>query len=220
MTKRMLWGSGISLLAAAVLIGLLVVTLAGQNVVGVDVAWHTLMAQVRHPWMVDIAYGLHWIGGGWRAILLVPLVFLAVLCAVRRWRAAVFAGAAFAVSAGITQALKHLFGRARPDDMIVASDFGSFPSGHTANAATIAVVLWLILPRVWVALVGAGWVLAMALSRAMLAVHWGTDTLGGALVGASAALLVAAVLSGWASLGWERSLSTSRSSHAADPPLS
>ncbi len=96
------------------------------------------------------------------------------------------------VPAGV-QLLKQLFGRARPDDMLVVSDYGSFPSGHTANAATIALVLWVLFPRVWVAIVGAAWVLAMALSRTFLSVHWATDTLGGALVGAGVVLVLAAL---------------------------
>ena len=76
--------------------------------------------------------------------------------------------------------------------MIVVSDHGSFPSGHTANAATLAVIAVVLAPRVWVALVGAAWVFAMAFSRTQVHAHWLSDTVGGALVGAGFALLVAA----------------------------
>jgi undecaprenyl-diphosphatase len=79
----------------------------------------------------------------------------------------------------------------------VASDFGSFPSGHTANAATIAVVVWVLFPRVWTAVAGVLWVVAMALSRTVLSVHWATDTLGGALAGAAAVFLLAGWLLPW-----------------------
>ena len=104
---------------------------------------------------------------------------------------------AFLVSAGAVQLLKNLFGRARPEDMIVASDFGSFPSGHAANAATIAMVLWLVFPRVWTAILGVAWVVAMAISRTLLSVHWATDTLGGALVGAGVVLVLGSVMLPW-----------------------
>lgn len=147
--------------------------------------------------MVQFAMVLNAIGGGWIAILGVPLLVIAALLLARRWRAAVFAAICFVASAGAVQVLKHLFGRARPDDMIVVSDFGSFPSGHTANAATIAVVVWVLFPRVWTAIAGAVWVLAMALSRTFLSVHWATDTIGGALVGSAVVLLLAAGMLPW-----------------------
>ncbi|MBN8206691.1 phosphatase PAP2 family protein [Microbacterium esteraromaticum] len=220
MTRRALLITGGALLAAAIALGILVVTVPAGATNALDEFWNGVAAQLREPWVLWGALFMNRVGGGWIAVLLVPLLIVASLVAVRRWRSAVFAASAFIVSAGLTQLLKNLFARARPDDMLVASDFGSFPSGHTANAATIAVVLWLVFPRVWVAVVGVLWVLVMALSRTILAVHWITDTIGGALVGASAALLVAGMLWGWASLGWSGPPAASaRSPRAEDPTL-
>ncbi|MBD8012387.1 phosphatase PAP2 family protein [Microbacterium sp. NPDC077391] len=219
MTRRALLISGSAMLTLAALLGVLVVLLPRGATIGLDVFWNGLMSQVRQDWMLSAAYLLNWIGGGWVAIVLVPLLIVLLLVLLRRWRGAVFAAIAFVVSAGLTQLLKEIFARARPDDMLVTSDFGSFPSGHTSNAATIAVVLWLVFPRVWVAIIGAVWVMAMALSRTLLAVHWFTDTVGGALVGASAALLVGAFVLSWASLGWTPASSASRSSRDDDPPV-
>ncbi|MBO9625484.1 MAG: phosphatase PAP2 family protein [Microbacterium sp.] len=191
----LLWW-GVGLLAAAVVLGAVIV-FGYREPPGFDSWWNDLVSSHRDDGMIDFALVLNAIGGGWIAIALVPgLVVLSFLLA-RRWRSAVFAASCFAVSAGGVQVLKHLFGRARPDDMIVASDFGSFPSGHTANAATLALVLVVLLPRVWTVLVGALWIVAMALSRTFLSVHWATDTLGGALVGAAAVLLLAAWLLPW-----------------------
>jgi len=51
-----------------------------------------------------------------------------------------------------------------------------------------------LFPRVWVALVGAAWVFAMAFSRTEVHAHWFSDTVGGALVGTGVALVVAAAL--------------------------
>ena len=73
---------------------------------------------------------------------------------------------------------------------MVTSDFGSFPSGHVANAATIAVTIGVIVPIVWVWIAGAAYTVLMALSRTYLGVHWFTDTVGGLLVGAGVALLL------------------------------
>ena len=74
------------------------------------------------------------------ATFVVPLGGAAVMLALRRPWGAVFVLAASAGSALVVQVIKGMFGRARPEDMIVVSDHGSFPSGHTANAATIATI--------------------------------------------------------------------------------
>lgn len=191
----LLWW-GVGLLALATALGALVV-FAYPQTPGFDRWWNDTISAARADWMVDFALVLNWIGGGWVAILGVPLLTIAALVVGRHWRGAVFAAVSFAASAGAVQLLKQLFGRARPDDMLVVSDYGSFPSGHTANAATIALVLWVLFPRVWIAIVGAAWVLAMALSRTFLSVHWASDTLGGALVGAGVVLVLAAWLLPW-----------------------
>lgn len=190
------WGIGALCAAVALGVGL---TAAGPDLPStLDLWWHGLMLQVRLDVLVGFAQVLNRVGGGWIAIYVVPLAVAAVLLLARRWRAAIFAVAAFAGSALLVQVLKQIFGRARPDDMLVVSDFGSFPSGHTANAATIAVVVCVLFPRVWTVVLGVLWVLAMALSRTVLSVHWLTDTIGGALVGAAAVLLLAAPLLTWA----------------------
>ncbi|GAB3601447.1 GNAT family N-acetyltransferase [Microbacterium tumbae] len=189
------WGSG-ALLAALVLGAVL--TAQGVDAPSrLDVWWHGLMVELRPEALIGFSHVMNRIGGGWIAVYAVPLGIAGALLLARRWRAAVYAVVAFAASALLVQLLKQIFGRARPEDMLVASDFGSFPSGHTANAATIAVVLCVLFPRVWTIGLGVVWVVAMAGSRTVLSVHWLTDTLGGALVGAAAGLLVAAVLLPW-----------------------
>ncbi|MCK8478629.1 phosphatase PAP2 family protein [Microbacterium aurugineum] len=196
MDRRMLLWWGVGLLALATALGALVV-FAYPETPGFDRWWNEMIAAARADGMVDFALVLNWIGGGWVAIFAVPLLTIIALVLARRWRAAAFAALCFAASAGAVQLLKLLFGRARPDDMLVVSDYGSFPSGHTANAATIALVVWVLFPRVWTAILGVLWVLAMALSRTFLSVHWASDTLGGALVGAGVVLVLAAWLLPW-----------------------
>ena len=60
----------------------------------------------------------------------------------------------------------------------------------TKRHAAVAVVLF---PRVWVIVAGAVWVVLMAFSRTYLHAHWASDTLGGALLGTGAVLVVAAL---------------------------
>lgn len=192
----MLFAAGIGLALAAVALGAVIVH-GYRETPEFDRWWNGFVSAHRGDAMVDFALVLNAIGGGWVAIFLVPGLVIAAFLLARRWRSALFAAVCFAASAAAVQVLKQLFGRARPDDMIVTSDFGSFPSGHTANAATIALVVWVLFPRVWTAVLGCLWVVAMALSRTFLSVHWATDTLGGAFVGASVVLLLAAWLLPW-----------------------
>jgi undecaprenyl-diphosphatase len=63
-----------------------------------------------------------------------------------------------------------------------------------ANAATVATLLVVLLPRVWTIIVGAAWVLLMAFSRTYLHAHWFTDAIGGIAVGTGVALVCVALL--------------------------
>lgn len=159
-----------------------------------ETEWMEEIIEHRSPWWLVPSLVMNFLGGGWFAIFIVPLGVAAVLFAVRRPRDAVFFLIASALSAGLVQVSKAVFGRARPEDVLVHVDPGSFPSGHVANAATVAVALGLILQRAWVWAAGAAYVVLMALSRTYLGAHWITDTIGGALLGAGVAFGVWALL--------------------------
>lgn len=211
MTRTRMLITGGVMIAVAVGLGWVVsVGLDGLDA-GLDSAWNTVMIAVRHPWTLAAAQALNVIGGGWVATGLVPALIIGLLLILRRPQAAVYAAAALVLSVVLTQLVKELYGRARPEELLVASDHGSFPSGHTANAATVAVILYVAFPRRWVGIAGIAWTFAMALSRTVLSVHWLTDTLGGMLIGTGAALVVAALLGRWAKLGpWSGSVSPGR----------
>lgn len=191
----LLWW-GVGCLAIATGLGALV-AFGFDTTPGFDAWWNDLVSGIRSDGMITFASILNAVGGGWIAIYAIPLLVIMAFLLARKWRTAVFAAVCFIGSAAVVQVLKHVFGRARPEDMLVVSDFGSFPSGHAANAATIAMVAWVLLPRAWVAIVGALWIVAMALSRTFLSVHWASDTLGGALVGVGVVLVFAAWLLPW-----------------------
>ena len=204
------WGSGA--LVVAVVLGVFV-TWGGVGATAADVAWNTLMGDIRTPVLLDVAHVLDRLGGGWVAKYLIPLVVIAALLLARRWRAAVFAAATMLISVAVVQLLKSVFGRARPEDMLVLSDYGSFPSGHTANAATLATLAVVLFPRLWVLIVAVAWTLAMALSRTLVSVHWLSDTVGGMLVGVGVTL----VLAGFA-LTWARSRGREPDLPGREPP--
>ncbi|MBM7829788.1 undecaprenyl-diphosphatase [Agromyces cerinus] len=188
--------AGATALLLASLLGVLALTSSGENRFAVDEAWAEFVVSTRTPFGEWFAYAMNTLGGGFVGVFVVPIGAAIVLLIVRRPWGALYFIVASAASAGMVQVLKHLFGRARPEDMIVVSDFGSFPSGHVANAATIAVVMGMIVPRTWVWVLGAVYTALMAYSRTYLGAHWLTDTLGGALAGAGVALLLWAALAG------------------------
>jgi membrane-associated phospholipid phosphatase len=156
MNRRMLVWSGVGCLALVFALGALI-TLGVAHPFVFDAWWNDLVVSLRSDGMIAFAHALDTVGGGWVAVYLVPLVVIIAFLLARRWRSAVFAALAFLASAGAVQLLKHLFGRARPEDMLVLSDYGSFPSGHTANAATLAFVFAVLFPNVWVRVAGAVW---------------------------------------------------------------
>lgn len=164
----------------------------GDEPYAVDLWWNAMIAQSWRPVLSGFSLVMNWVGGGWFGVLAVPIGGAIGLIVLRRpWAAAYFL-AAEAGSAVAVQVLKRLFGRVRPEEIVVISDYGSYPSGHVANAASIAVAAFVIFPRLWVVIAGAVWVVLMAFSRTYLHAHWLSDTVGGALIGAGAALMVAA----------------------------
>lgn len=176
----------------ALLLGLLVRIEAIAD--EIDGEWAEEVLEMRGPGWEAVSRAFDFLGGGWFAILFVPVAIAVFFLVARRpWAALVFVVAS-AVSAGLVQALKALFGRARPEDILLELDNGAFPSGHVANAATVAVLLTLLLGRWWVAVAGAVYVVLMALSRTYLGAHWATDTVGGAVLGVSVALAAWAIL--------------------------
>jgi len=138
------------------------------------------------------------------AVVLGPLVILAGLLLVWRGRpgAAVFVIAAFAGSQFLSQALKALFQRGRPEleDPFVQLTTYAFPSGHSFGATATYGALALVLAsaaverrhRVGVLASAATVIFLIGASRVILGRHYALDVLAG--IAGGVALLSALLL--------------------------
>jgi undecaprenyl-diphosphatase len=149
--------------------------------------------QLRRPWLDDVMLFASAIGAAgfvWWITALITMVFPARRAAA--WRMILAILLAYAV---IELAMKPFFDRARPfdvDSSIAVIDArpvsGSFPSGHAAVAIVGAIAGSRLLP-------GSAWVwwplaVIVAVSRIYIGVHWPTDVMAGAIVGAAVAWFV------------------------------
>ena len=182
--------SAAAALLLVVLLGAVIFYRQADKPFGFEVEWMGELVEARVPVLTALALALNWIGGGLSGIIIVPLVIIAGLLLWRRPWAAVYFVCATIASAVVVLVMKNLVGRPRPTDILVTADVGSFPSGHSANAALIATTLGIIFWRTWVWIVGAAYTLLMMLSRTYLGAHWISDTIGGMLIGAGLAVII------------------------------
>jgi membrane-associated phospholipid phosphatase len=142
---------------------------------------------------ITLARALSWLGDAAQRSLIFLLVAAWLV-----WRARVRTALIMIVmpilAAVTTDMLKEAFGRARPDIVPHLGVFGnlSYPSGHASNAASIFILVALILPgkrprlQFGLGLAGAALV---SLSRVWLGVHWPSDVIGGLMWGAGFAMI-------------------------------
>jgi undecaprenyl-diphosphatase len=117
--------------------------------------------------------------------------------------AALYVFAAVAISGIVSNILKYLIGRARPEHFTTNGDFSfdffsddaswaGFPSGHSTTAFALGVALALLFPR-WrpLFLILAFWI---AVSRLFVRAHYPSDICAGAMLGAFTAWILARAL--------------------------
>jgi undecaprenyl-diphosphatase len=136
--------------------------------------------------------------GSFTVIIVMTFVAIGYLLIDRKRAAAVFVFAAIAGGIALSEILKALFARPRPDLVAHLVDVHSmsFPSGHATLSAVTFLTLGAVLSRlqrrrslkVYVIAVAIVLTLLVGASRVYLGVHWPTDVLAGWCIGASWAI--------------------------------
>ena len=181
---------GVGALVLVVLLAVVIFYRQADKPFGFEVEFMSVLVASRAEVLTLPALVFDFLGGGIFSTYVVPAIIVAGLWLWRRpWGALYYLVAAIA-SATLTRLIKVIVARPRPEDILVQPDFGSFPSGHSANAALLATALGIIFLRTWVWVAGAVYTVLMMLSRTYLGAHWISDTIGGVLVGAGVAVIV------------------------------
>ncbi|MGE3931497.1 MAG: phosphatase PAP2 family protein [Hyphomonadaceae bacterium] len=139
--------------------------------------------------------------GGFAVLALMILAVCSYLLAIGRRTSALLVAGAVISGTVLSEAMKSLFDRPRPDLVahLAETQSASFPSGHALVSAvaylTIAALLARLLPRrrlkALVLTFGIVLTVLIGVSRVYLGVHWPTDVLAGWSLGAA-----------WAALWW------------------
>jgi membrane-associated phospholipid phosphatase len=141
---------------------------------------------------VGIVLAMRWVTllGSTAAVIIFSLVLMAVVY--RRglhWRTLWIAGGAVVLRFG-NWGLKHWIHRSRPDSSFDFEPGFGFPSGHAANIAFMALLIFGLFsprlsrnPKVLWGLFLLLITLAVGASRIVLEVHWFSDVVGGYLFG-------------------------------------
>ncbi len=104
-------------------------------------------------------------------------------------------GATLLITTGLTIGLKYAVNRPRPYvtypfiDNAHSEQDSSFPSGHTSESFATATSLSLAFPKWYVIVPSYLWACSAAYSRMYLGVHYPSDVLAGAIIGAGSSYL-------------------------------
>lgn len=179
------------LLGGAVLASLAVLVRKTDLLAGLDTSVAEWGDSHATPFSHDAITLVTRLGETWTVIAVATLVAAVEIARTRNRWVVPFLVAVMLGGTLLTEAIKALVDRARPELEPVAATLGpSFPSGHSCTAAASWAAFALIAgrwwgPRSWPALAGTavGIAVAVAVSRVLLDVHWLTDVLAGLALG-------------------------------------
>lgn len=173
-----------------------------QNMDEAALLW--IQETIRLEWLDPVVKAFTSLGNAGLLWIVLSIVMLV-------WRptrkAGILAGCALIFSLLFTNlGLKLLLTRPRPYTVVeglipllTSGDPNSFPSGHTSAAFSAGLVWARTLPKAWMRRAAVIQAVLMGLSRLYVGVHYPSDVLSGALVGAVCALLAL-----WIGRLWQR----------------
>ena len=187
-TSFVLAGSTALLTLGVVLGGLLVTDVRLPPFQDLDDSWARSIVSLHSPFWDGMNAFLNL--AGYRGVQVLHALLVGALLLRRRPQTAIFAAAAGIAVLVFTQILKAGILRDRPENTVVLTDTGSFPSGHVASTAAFLVVAALLVGRAWAWVIAAFGVLAMMVSRTYLSAHWLMDTVGSVCLAVPVVLLL------------------------------
>ncbi len=179
------------LLGGAVLASLTVLVRSTDALAGIDTSVAEWGNRHASAWSHDAITVVTNLGATWTVIAVALAVAAVEIARTRSHWMVPFLLTVMLGDKLLTEAIKQLVDRARPELEPVAATLGpSFPSGHTATAAASWAAFALVAgrwwgPRAWPALAGTavGIAVGVGVSRVLLDVHWLTDVLAGLALG-------------------------------------
>jgi membrane-associated phospholipid phosphatase len=160
----------------------------GQEIGGLDSGVVSALGSVRTPVLESTARALSFLGN--EALYVIGAVLVGVFAWQRRWGAAVVLLLAGVGAYLLSNVLKVIFQRARPEPLAEPELLSyAFPSGHAmvsiAFYGCVGYLAWRLLPgaRIWVLIALSALVLLIGASRVYLGVHYPTDVMAGFIAG-------------------------------------
>ena len=184
----------------------IVFALNGGAPIGLDSWWHDTIGVQQGTAGASFAFALAKIGSSVGSGICV-----AVIAALLFWRRqaseAIILMSTALTAVAASEIIKMVVARPRPIDGLLDPPGFSYPSGHSMGAAMLATALFFLFTRsqrfssvgsptrtAVIAAAATAWALLMMWSRTAVHVHWLSDTIAGALLGWSVAVLVRAVV--------------------------
>ncbi|MDI6024252.1 phosphatase PAP2 family protein [Leucobacter sp. UT-8R-CII-1-4] len=178
----------------------------GGAPIGPDAWWHEAIGVQPGTALGGFAFALAKIGSSVGSGICV-----AIIAALLFWRRQTQEGLILVVTAltavAASEVIKMVVARPRPVDALLDPPGFSYPSGHSMGAAMLATTLFFLFTRsarfrnavsprlaVTIGAVATVWVLLMMWSRTAVHVHWLSDTIAGALLGWSVAVLARVIM--------------------------